>query len=111
MLLPNKHSTSKTSSVNVVMVAQYYKIAMIPGDGIGVELTQATIQVLERLASIASIKFEFEHFDWSSEKYKERGWYMPPDGVSQLKKHDAIFFGAVGWPGKQPQKAHCCPVD
>jgi isocitrate/isopropylmalate dehydrogenase len=42
--------------------------------------------------------FTFTTFDWSSKKYLERKWYMPDDGMDQLKKHDAIYFGAVGWP-------------
>lgn len=77
-----------------------FKIASIPGDGIGVDITEAAIQVLEKLSSIVgTFKFDFENFDWSSKNYKERGWYMPPDGMEQLQKHDAIYFGAVGWPG------------
>lgn len=77
-----------------------YKIASIPGDGIGVDITEAAIQVLEKLSStVGTFKFQFEHFDWSSKAYKERGWYMPPDGMDQLRKYDAIYFGAVGWPG------------
>ncbi|RDW60597.1 tartrate dehydrogenase-2 [Coleophoma cylindrospora] len=75
-----------------------YKIATIPGDGIGIELTQSTLQVLNRLASLTNIQLEFGHFDWSSAKYHERGWYMPSDGITQLREYDAVFFGAVGWP-------------
>lgn len=92
------------------MAARPYDIATIPGDGIGVELTQATIQVLERLGSTSGISFNFGHFDWSSATYKERGWYMPPDGISSLKKYDAIFFGAVGWPGKQNLVSFLQPI-
>jgi isocitrate/isopropylmalate dehydrogenase len=79
---------------------QTFEIASIPGDGIGTEITTAAIQVLDKLAEIdGSFKFDYTHFDWSSKAYKERGWYMPPDGMAQLQKHDAIYFGAVGWPG------------
>lgn len=77
-----------------------YKIATIPGDGIGVDITDAAIQVCDKLASVdGSFEFEWTKFDWSSKAYKERGWYMPPDWETQLKQHDAIYFGAVGWPG------------
>jgi len=77
-----------------------FKIASIPGDGIGVDVTEAGIQVLDKLAeTVGTFKFEYTNFDWSSKNFKERGWYMPPDGMDQLKKHDAIYFGAVGWPG------------
>jgi isocitrate/isopropylmalate dehydrogenase len=79
---------------------QTFKIASIPGDGIGTEITEAAIQVLDKLAEAdGSFKFDYTHFDWISKAYKERGWYMPPDGMAQLQKHDAIYFGAVGWPG------------
>lgn len=82
------------------MSIKTYKIASLPGDGIGVDINQAAIQVLEKLsATVGGFKFHFEHFDWSSKTFKERGWYMPPDGMDQLQKHDAIYFGAVGWPG------------
>lgn len=77
----------------------HYKIATIPGDGIGVEITQAAVRVLQTLAS-ASKKFtiDFKEFDWSSKTYLEKGYYIPPDGIATLKTFDAIFFGAVGWP-------------
>ena len=77
-----------------------YKIAAIPGDGIGVEITEAAIQVLQKLADVSKkFKFDFETFNWNSKRYKEKGHYIPPDGIDQLKKYDAIYFGAVGWPG------------
>ena len=77
-----------------------FKIASIPGDGIGTEITAAAIQVLNTLSKSSknAFKFEFEHLDYSSENYSKRGWYMPEDGIEKLKKSDAIFFGAVGWP-------------
>jgi len=76
-----------------------FKIAAIPGDGIGVDVTEAAVQVLDKLAEVnGTFAFEYTTFDWSSKAYLERGWYMPPDWADQLKKHDAIYFGAVGWP-------------
>jgi isocitrate/isopropylmalate dehydrogenase len=76
-----------------------YKIAAIPGDGIGVDITEAAEQILQKLAAtVGTFAFEFTTFDWSSKAYLERGWYMPEDGMQQLAKHDAIYFGAVGWP-------------
>ncbi|KAM3423570.1 hypothetical protein BST61_g996 [Cercospora zeina] len=47
---------------------------------------------------VGTFSFNFTTFDWSSKAYLERGWYMPEDGMQQLAKHDAIYFGAVGWP-------------
>jgi isocitrate/isopropylmalate dehydrogenase len=77
-----------------------HRIACIPGDGIGVDITEAAIRVLNALAEASGeFSFDFTIFDWSSKNYLERGYYMPPDGIAQLKKFDAIYFGAVGWPG------------
>jgi isocitrate/isopropylmalate dehydrogenase len=80
-------------------IGKIHRVACIPGDGIGVDITNAATQVLNVLAkAIGGFEFEFTTFDWSSKNYLERGWYMPPDGLDQLKKYDAIYFGAVGWP-------------
>ncbi|KAL1591351.1 hypothetical protein SLS60_012050 [Paraconiothyrium brasiliense] len=80
-------------------VAKTYQIATIPGDGIGVEITNAAAKVLQTLASNAKhFDFDFSNFDWSSKTYLERGYYIPPGGLDELKAFDAIFFGAVGWP-------------
>ncbi|KND88750.1 putative tartrate dehydrogenase/decarboxylase TtuC [Tolypocladium ophioglossoides CBS 100239] len=76
-----------------------HRIAAIPADGIGPEVIDAGIEVLIALADmLKSFKLEFTHYDWSSETYKKTGRYIPDDGLEQLKKHDAIFFGAVGAP-------------
>jgi isocitrate/isopropylmalate dehydrogenase len=84
---------------HIHQVAKVHRIACIPGDGIGVDITEAAIQVLTQLAkTLGGFEFEFTSFDWSSKNFLERGWYMPPDGLEQLKKFDAIYFGAVGWP-------------
>lgn len=78
-----------------------HRIACIPGDGIGIDVTEQAIRVLKKLESqIKSFSLQFGHFDWSSERYKTLGSYMPPDGLDQLKKYDAILFGAVGSSGK-----------
>src|SRR5260221_945504 len=73
-----------------------YRIAAIPGDGIGNEVIPAGIEVLKKLED--GFQFEFKHFDWSSERYKKTGAYIPDGGLDQLKAFDAIFFGAVGAP-------------
>ena len=73
-----------------------YRIASIPGDGIGNEVIPAGIEVLQKLAT--DFRLEFQHFDWSSKRYVETGAYIPEGGLAQLKKFDAIFFGAVGAP-------------
>ena len=79
-----------------------HKIAVIPGDGIGKEVVPEGLRVLDAVASKFDIQFEWEHFDWSCDYYLKHGAMMPPDWKEQVGKHDAIFFGAVGWPAKVP---------
>jgi isocitrate/isopropylmalate dehydrogenase len=86
-----------------------YRIASIPGDGIGPEVISAGITVLRKLASVlGTFDLQFAHFDWSSDFYKKYGRYIPEGGLEDLKKHDAIFFGAVGAPG-MPLHRHAFP--
>ncbi len=76
-----------------------FNIAVIPGDGIGTEVIPEGLKVLEAAANKHGIKLQFTHFDWSCETYHRTGRMMPEDGLEQLKKFDAIFLGAVGFPG------------
>lgn len=77
-----------------------YRIASIPGDGIGPEVINAGITVLQKLAhTLGTFDLDFHHLDWSSEYYKKHGRYVPEGGLDELKKYDAVFFGAVGDPG------------
>ena len=76
-----------------------YRIAAIPADGIGPEVIDAGLQVLEALEKRSGdFRLNVEHFDWGSDYYKKNGRMMPDDGLAQLKAFDAIFFGAVGAP-------------
>ncbi len=75
-----------------------YRIASIPGDGIGKEVIAAGVEVLQTLAKLESFQLDFEHFDWSSARYLKTGAYIPEGGLEKLKTFDAIFFGAVGSP-------------
>ncbi|MBI2296183.1 MAG: tartrate dehydrogenase [Betaproteobacteria bacterium] len=76
-----------------------YRIAAIPGDGIGVEVIGAGLRVLEVLAGRdRGFRLKVEHFPWSSDYYLKHGRYIPEGGLDQLRKFDAIFFGAVGSP-------------
>ena len=76
-----------------------HKIAAIPGDGIGIEVVAAGLEVLDALAERdGSFRFDVENFDWSTDRYKRTGAFMPEDGAAQLRDFDAILFGAVGAP-------------
>ena len=75
-----------------------YRIASIPGDGIGNEVVPAGMDVLSALAAKEGFELKFECFDWSSERYKKTGAYIPEGGLQKLKAFDAILFGAVGAP-------------
>lgn len=76
-----------------------YKVAVIPGDGIGKEVVPEGLRALEAAAAKFGISFDWTHFAWSCETYKATGRMMPDDGLEQLKAFDAIFLGAVGFPG------------
>ena len=81
-----------------------YNIASIPADGIGPEVIEAGITALNALTdTLKTFKLEFKNYDWSSETFKKTGKYIPDGGLEELKKHDAIFFGAVGAPGKKTE--------
>ena len=72
---------------------------MIEGDGIGREVVPEGIRVLEAAARRFDISLEWSHFDWSCETFLKTGRMMPEDGLQQLRSYDAIFLGAVGYPG------------
>ena len=76
-----------------------YRIALVPGDGIGKEVVPAGRQVLEALAGGESgIAFDFESFDWGGDYYRAHGAMMPEDGLEALRGKDAILFGSAGDP-------------
>jgi len=76
-----------------------YRIATIPGDGIGKEVVPAGQQVLQALAASGSaFRFEFQNFDWGGDYYRRHGVMMPDDGLTALKGQDAILFGSAGDP-------------
>ncbi|MEZ5843280.1 MAG: tartrate dehydrogenase [Hyphomicrobiaceae bacterium] len=76
-----------------------YRIAAIPGDGIGAEVIAAGVQALEASAARdRGFAMKFDHFDWGSDYYKRHGVMMPADGREQIKGHDAILFGSAGAP-------------
>ncbi len=75
-----------------------YRIATIPGDGIGHEVIPAGRRALDAAASVVGITLAWVPFDWSCARYVRDGTMMPTDGIDRLRDHDAIYLGAVGWP-------------
>jgi tartrate dehydrogenase/decarboxylase / D-malate dehydrogenase len=76
-----------------------FRIAAIPGDGIGREVLPEAVRVLEVVARIFDFRLEWEYFDWSCEYYRRFGRMMPENGIATLRAFDSIFLGAVGYPG------------
>src|SRR6187200_2217036 len=68
------------------------------GDGIGPEVIGAGVEVLQALGKAEGFRLAVKDFDWSSDRYLKHGAYIPDGGLAELKKFDAIFFGAVGAP-------------
>ena len=75
-----------------------YRIAVIPGDGIGHEVVPAAIRTLDAAAQAGGFRLEWQQFPWGSEHYFSHGRMMPADALDQLRPFHAIFFGAVGDP-------------
>lgn len=76
-----------------------YKIAVIPGDGIGKEVIPASLLLLDKLSNLFGFELDYQHYNYSCELYKKTGKMMPDDGIARLSDSDAIFLGAVGYPG------------
>ena len=80
---------------------QTFRVAAIPADGVGIEVVESGRTVLDALAANSGGRFAFDwqEFPWGSAYYAEHGKMMADDGLEQLQDFDAIYFGAVGWPG------------
>jgi tartrate dehydrogenase/decarboxylase/D-malate dehydrogenase len=76
-----------------------HRIAVIAGDGIGKEVVPEGMRVLDAAASRHGVTLRWEEFPWSCETYARTGRMMPEDGLDRIRPHDAIFLGAVGYPG------------
>ena len=79
-------------------MASTLNIALIPGDGIGREVMPEGVRVLEAAGARHGLRFRWQEFDWSCERYLQTGAMMPEDGIEQLRAFDAIYLGAVGFP-------------
>jgi tartrate dehydrogenase/decarboxylase / D-malate dehydrogenase len=75
-----------------------FRVAVIAGDGIGLEVTPAAIDCIDALLPLHGLEVEWHHVDWGSDHYRRHGRMMPLDGLDYLAERDAIFLGAVGDP-------------
>ncbi|OLT20661.1 tartrate dehydrogenase [Ornithinimicrobium sp. CNJ-824] len=80
-------------------MGEQVRVAVIPGDGIGTEVMEPTLGILEAVGRRHGITFAWQHHDWSCEHYTRTGRMMPEDGLEQLAQADQILLGAVGYPG------------
>ncbi len=80
-------------------ISNRMRIAVIPGDGIGREVVPEGIRALEAVGARYDLAFTWDDYDWSCERFRKTGQMMPADGLAQIAKHDAIYLGAVGFPG------------
>lgn len=77
-----------------------YSLALIPGDGIGVDVIQESKKVLDMVCELdGNLRFDYQSFDWNCKYYLKTGEMMPADGLEQLQPFDSILLGAVGYPG------------
>ncbi len=79
-----------------------YKIAVIPGDGVGPEIIREGLKVLEYVGDKCNLKFEFVHYDFGGDRYLATGEILPDSAIEEMRQCDAIYLGAVGHPGVAP---------
>lgn len=79
--------------------ARAYRIAAIPGDGVGQEVVPAAAAIVDQLGAAHGFTVEWDDYDWNCARYQETGTLLPADGLDRLGRTDAIFLGAVGFPG------------
>ena len=86
------------------------KIAIVPGDGIGVDVTAEAVKVLHRVAKDRGLRFEPVFFPWSADHYLKTGVSIPPGGFDDLSRnYDAVFMGAFGDP-RVPDMKHAADI-
>ena len=85
-----------------------YRLAVIPGDGIGKEVVPEGVRVLEAAAKKFGFELQLDHFDFAVvDYYAKHDKMLPDDWKEKIGGHDAIFFGAVGWPAVSPTTSRC----
>ena len=87
-----------------------YRIALYPGDGIGPEVIDATVAVLDAVQRAGGFRLEYQRFDWGMAHYDQHGRVAPDDFLTTLRGFDAILLGAVGWPARLPDHVTLAPL-
>jgi tartrate dehydrogenase/decarboxylase/D-malate dehydrogenase len=88
-----------------------HRVALYPGDGIGIEVTNAAGAALEALESrLGTFRLEYGRFDWGMAHFDRHGRVAPDDFLATLQAFDAIFLGAVGWPARLPDHVTLAPL-
>ena len=88
-----------------------HRIALYPGDGIGIDVTDAAVAALEAVEGrVRAFRLDFERFDWGMAHYDRHGRVAPDDFLETLRRFDAIFLGAVGWPARLPDHITLAPL-
>ncbi|MBM3501068.1 MAG: tartrate dehydrogenase, partial [Armatimonadetes bacterium] len=83
----------------------HHRIAVIPGDGIGIEVVAEGLKALRALeGTVAGLTFEFSEFPWGCGYFLEHGEMMPRDALETLGAFDSIYLGGVGWPERVPEE-------
>jgi 3-isopropylmalate dehydrogenase len=102
----SKHQITKSPDHKIARSPNHQMIAVVPGDGIGVEVTAEAVKVLRAAAEVFGRSFEFETLPWGADYYIQTGITMPPNGYAMLRDDfDAIFIGALGDP-RVPDNRH-----
>jgi tartrate dehydrogenase/decarboxylase / D-malate dehydrogenase len=83
-------------------MSKAHRIAVIPGDGIGKEVMSEGLRALEAAGRAHGVGFQWDELPWSCDYYVKHGRMMPEDWFERIRHHDAIYFGAVGWPATVP---------
>jgi 3-isopropylmalate dehydrogenase len=85
------------------------KIAIVPGDGIGVDVTREAVKVIRCLASVLGVEFSLKEYDYSADRYLRTGVTMPPGALDEFRTFDAVFMGAFGDP-RVPDMKHAADI-
>lgn len=83
-------------------MAKTYNIAVLPGDGTGPEVVDEGLKVLNAIAKLENLSFNFTTYDFGGDRYIKTGEVLPENAAETLKQHDAIFLGAIGHPDVKP---------